>query len=74
VLVKKYDRGDIPKMVEVTSEDRMMAKMYERVVFKYMNKILEAEDGMERRELLRRQGSRLSQSEPENSGHRKIHV
>lgn len=43
-------------MVEVASEDRVMAKMYGRVVFKFMNKILEAEDGSERRELLRRQG------------------
>lgn len=29
-------------MVEVALEDRIMAKMYGRVVFKYMNKILEA--------------------------------
>ncbi|KAF8623642.1 hypothetical protein AX17_007342 [Amanita inopinata Kibby_2008] len=43
-------------MVEVALEDRVMAKMYGRVVFKFMNKILEAEDGGERRELLRRQG------------------
>ena len=43
-------------MVEVASEDRVMAKMYGRVVFKFMNKILEVEDGTERRELLRRQG------------------
>jgi len=28
-------------MVEVALEDRVMAKMYGRVVFKYMNKILE---------------------------------
>ncbi|KIL59571.1 hypothetical protein M378DRAFT_1000569 [Amanita muscaria Koide BX008] len=43
-------------MVEVALEDKIMAKMYGRVVFKFMNKILEAEDGIERRELLRRQG------------------
>ena len=28
-------------MVEVALEDRVMAKMYGRVVYKYMNKILE---------------------------------
>jgi phosphatidylinositol 3-kinase len=28
-------------MVEVALEDRLMAKMYGRVVFKFMNKILE---------------------------------
>jgi len=28
-------------MVEVALEDRVMAKMYGRVVFKFMNKILE---------------------------------
>jgi len=28
-------------MVEVALEDRIMAKMYGRVVFKFMNKILE---------------------------------
>ncbi|EAU85589.2 atypical/PIKK/PI3K protein kinase [Coprinopsis cinerea okayama7 len=43
-------------MVEVALEDRVMAKMYGRVVFKFMNKILEAEGGSERRELMRRQG------------------
>ncbi|TFK40222.1 kinase-like domain-containing protein [Crucibulum laeve] len=43
-------------MVEVALEDRVMAKMYGRVVFKFMNKILEAENGSERRELMRRQG------------------
>ncbi|KAF4613918.1 hypothetical protein D9613_007858 [Agrocybe pediades] len=43
-------------MVEVALEDRIMAKMYGRVVFKFMNKILEAENGSERRETMRRQG------------------
>ncbi|KII89648.1 hypothetical protein PLICRDRAFT_158734 [Plicaturopsis crispa FD-325 SS-3] len=43
-------------MVEVALEDRMMAKMYGRVVFKFMNKILESENGSERRDLMRRQG------------------
>lgn len=28
-------------MVEVALEDRIMAKMYGRIVYKYMNKILE---------------------------------
>ncbi|KAF5326957.1 hypothetical protein D9619_004332 [Psilocybe cf. subviscida] len=43
-------------MVEVAMEDRLMAKMYGRVVFKYMNKILEVEGGSDRRENMRRQG------------------
>ncbi|TRM64867.1 kinase-like domain-containing protein [Schizophyllum amplum] len=43
-------------MVEVALEDRVMAKMYGRVVFKFMKKITEASDGSERRELIRRQG------------------
>lgn len=43
-------------MVEVALEDRVMAKMYGRVVFKFMNKIVESKNGSERRELLRRQG------------------
>ncbi|KAF8968035.1 kinase-like domain-containing protein [Flammula alnicola] len=43
-------------MVEVALEDRLMAKMYGRVVYKYMNKILEVEGGSDRRETLRRQG------------------
>ncbi|KAL1744714.1 kinase-like domain-containing protein [Schizophyllum fasciatum] len=43
-------------MVEVALEDRVMAKMYGRVVFKFMKKITEATDGSERRELIRRQG------------------
>ncbi|KAF9453475.1 atypical/PIKK/PI3K protein kinase [Macrolepiota fuliginosa MF-IS2] len=43
-------------MVEVALEDKVMAKMYGRVVFKFMNKILESEGGSERRELMRRQG------------------
>ncbi|KAI0671945.1 atypical/PIKK/PI3K protein kinase [Trametes maxima] len=41
-------------MVEVAMEDKMMAKMYGRVVFKFM-KILE-DNGDERRDLMRRQG------------------
>ncbi|KAI9066092.1 atypical/PIKK/PI3K protein kinase [Trametes sanguinea] len=41
-------------MVEVAMEDKLMAKMYGRVVFKFM-KILE-DNGDERRELMRRQG------------------
>ncbi|EDR08725.1 uncharacterized protein LACBIDRAFT_249530 [Laccaria bicolor S238N-H82] len=43
-------------MVEVALEDRVMAKMYGRVVFRFMNKILEVYNGSERRELMRRQG------------------
>ncbi|KAL9714216.1 Phosphatidylinositol (PI) 3-kinase [Leucoagaricus gongylophorus] len=43
-------------MVEVALEDKVTAKMYGRVVFKFMNKILESEGGSERRELMRRQG------------------
>ncbi|KAI0774997.1 atypical/PIKK/PI3K protein kinase [Trametes elegans] len=41
-------------MVEVAMEDKVMAKMYGRVVFKFM-KILE-DNGDERRDLMRRQG------------------
>ena len=59
-------------MVEVALEDRVMAKMYGRVVFRFMNKIMEvcigvasairftllsqSDNGTERRELMRRQG------------------
>ncbi|THH27396.1 hypothetical protein EUX98_g6791 [Antrodiella citrinella] len=43
-------------MVEVSLEDRIMAKMYGRVVYKFMGKILEAENGVERRDVMRRQG------------------
>ncbi|KAL0954695.1 hypothetical protein HGRIS_003644 [Hohenbuehelia grisea] len=43
-------------MVELGLEDRVMAKMYGRVVFKFLNKVVEAENGSERRELMRRQG------------------
>ncbi|KAF9000637.1 atypical/PIKK/PI3K protein kinase [Cyathus striatus] len=43
-------------MVEVALEDKVMAKMYGRVVYKFMNKVLESENGSERRELMRRQG------------------
>ncbi|PPQ95727.1 hypothetical protein CVT26_008370 [Gymnopilus dilepis] len=43
-------------MMEVALEDRVMAKMYGRVVYKFMNKILESENGSERRETMRRQG------------------
>ncbi|KAJ7071604.1 atypical/PIKK/PI3K protein kinase [Mycena amicta] len=43
-------------MVEVALEERVMAKMYGRVVFRFMGKILESEGGSERRELMRRQG------------------
>ncbi|KAJ8590465.1 atypical/PIKK/PI3K protein kinase [Rhizopogon salebrosus TDB-379] len=42
--------------VELELEDRVVAKMYGRVVFKFLNKILESENGSERRELMRRQG------------------
>ncbi|KAF9048681.1 kinase-like domain-containing protein [Panaeolus papilionaceus] len=41
--------------VEVGLEDKTMGKMYGRVIFKFMNKLLEAENGSERRETLRRQ-------------------
>ncbi|KAL1751342.1 kinase-like domain-containing protein [Schizophyllum commune] len=43
-------------MVEVALEDRVMAKMYGRVVYKFMKKVTESPDGSERRELIRRQG------------------
>ncbi|GJE85603.1 atypical/PIKK/PI3K protein kinase [Phanerochaete sordida] len=43
-------------MVEVQLEDRIMAKMYGRIVFKFMSKILESENGSERRDLIKRQG------------------
>ncbi|KAF8213787.1 atypical PIKK PI3K protein kinase [Mycena galopus ATCC 62051] len=45
-------------IVEIALEDRdrVMAKMYGRVVFRFMGKILESEGGSERRELMRRQG------------------
>nr|GAT46026.1 atypical/PIKK/PI3K protein kinase [Mycena chlorophos] len=43
-------------IVEVALDDRVMAKMYGRVVYRFMGKILEAEGGSERRELMRRQG------------------
>ncbi|KAF9020978.1 putative atypical/PIKK/PI3K protein kinase [Hymenopellis radicata] len=43
-------------MVEVALEDKVIAKMYGRVVFKFMSKVLEAPNGSERRELMRRQG------------------
>ncbi|KAK0480262.1 atypical/PIKK/PI3K protein kinase [Armillaria novae-zelandiae] len=43
-------------MVEVALEDKVISKMYGRVVFKFMNKILESPDGSNRRELMRRQG------------------
>ncbi|KAI0806054.1 atypical/PIKK/PI3K protein kinase [Irpex lacteus] len=43
-------------MVEVGLEDRIMAKMYGRVVFKFMNKVLEHENGQEQRDIMRRQG------------------
>ncbi|TCD66701.1 Phosphatidylinositol (PI) 3-kinase [Steccherinum ochraceum] len=43
-------------MVEVALEDRVMAKMYGCVVYKFMGKIPEAENGVERRDVMRRQG------------------
>ncbi|EKM57844.1 uncharacterized protein PHACADRAFT_192977 [Phanerochaete carnosa HHB-10118-sp] len=43
-------------VVEVQLEDRIMAKMYGRVVYKFMNKILESENGADRRDLIKRQG------------------
>ncbi|KAH9481692.1 Phosphatidylinositol 3-kinase catalytic subunit type 3 [Psilocybe cubensis] len=43
-------------MVEVSLDDRIMAKMYGRVVYRYMKQISEAENGTERRETMRRQG------------------
>ncbi|KZP27427.1 atypical/PIKK/PI3K protein kinase [Athelia psychrophila] len=42
-------------MVEVALEDKVMAKMYGRVVYKFM-KDVEAESGKERRDLMGRQG------------------
>ncbi|CAK5265470.1 unnamed protein product [Mycena citricolor] len=42
-------------IVEV-AQDQSVAKMYGRVVFRFMNKIVESEGGSERRELMRRQG------------------
>lgn len=43
-------------MVEIAMEDQIIAKMYGRVVFKFMSKLLESEGGVERRDLMRRQG------------------
>ncbi|ESK92357.1 atypical pikk pi3k protein kinase [Moniliophthora roreri MCA 2997] len=43
-------------IVEVALEDKVVSKMYGRVIFKFMTKILESENGSDRRELLRRQG------------------
>ncbi|THV02807.1 putative atypical/PIKK/PI3K protein kinase [Dendrothele bispora CBS 962.96] len=43
-------------MVEVALEDKVVSKMYGRVVFRFMGKIVETNNGFERRELLRRQG------------------
>ncbi|KAG1727714.1 atypical PIKK PI3K protein kinase [Suillus lakei] len=40
-------------IVEVQLKDRAVAKMYGQVVFKFLNKILESENGSERRELMR---------------------
>ncbi|KIY42834.1 phosphatidylinositol 3-kinase [Fistulina hepatica ATCC 64428] len=48
-------------MVEVALEDKTMAKMYGRVVFMFLSKIMEASDGTERRELIRRQGLLVEQ-------------
>ncbi|KAI0730079.1 atypical/PIKK/PI3K protein kinase [Fomitopsis betulina] len=43
-------------MVEVAIEDRVLKKMYGRVVYNFMQKIVESEGGAERRDLMRRQG------------------
>ncbi|KAH9930146.1 atypical/PIKK/PI3K protein kinase [Fomitopsis serialis] len=43
-------------MVEVAIEDRVIKKMYGRVVYNFMQKIVESEGGAERRDLMRRQG------------------
>ncbi|OCH90330.1 atypical/PIKK/PI3K protein kinase [Obba rivulosa] len=43
-------------MVEVALDDRLVRKMYAKVAFKFMSKILETPDGAERRDLMRRQG------------------
>ncbi|KAJ8508903.1 hypothetical protein ONZ45_g8861 [Pleurotus djamor] len=43
-------------MVEMTLEDHVIAKMYGRAVFKFMNEIVKSEGGEERRESIRRQG------------------
>ncbi|EMD33468.1 class 3 phosphatylinositol 3-kinase [Gelatoporia subvermispora B] len=43
-------------MVEVALDDRLVRKMYARVDFKFMSKILESPGGVERRDLMRRQG------------------
>ncbi|KIY68853.1 atypical PIKK PI3K protein kinase, partial [Cylindrobasidium torrendii FP15055 ss-10] len=43
-------------MVEVALEDKVIAKMYGRVVYKFLSKVLEAPNGSDRRELMRRQG------------------
>ncbi|KAG8929907.1 Phosphatidylinositol (PI) 3-kinase [Tulasnella sp. 418] len=45
-------------MVEV--EDKINGKMYGKVAFKFMNKIVEVEDGAQRREILRKQGELLA--------------
>ncbi|KZT73494.1 putative atypical/PIKK/PI3K protein kinase [Daedalea quercina L-15889] len=46
-------------MVEVAIEDRVIKKMYGRVVYNYMQKIVESEGGAERRDLMRRQGEMI---------------
>ncbi|KAL4074993.1 kinase-like domain-containing protein [Scleroderma yunnanense] len=42
-------------MVEVALEDKVVAKIYGRVGYKFLNKVIELEGGGERRELMRRQ-------------------
>ncbi|TFY72459.1 hypothetical protein EVG20_g546 [Dentipellis fragilis] len=42
--------------VEVALEDRVMAKMYGKVVFKFQQQIQQSEDGKERRNVMGRQG------------------
>ncbi|KIJ52635.1 hypothetical protein M422DRAFT_243420 [Sphaerobolus stellatus SS14] len=44
-------------MVEV--QDKMMSKMYGRIEFRFMTRLVEVEGGTERRELFRRQGELL---------------
>ncbi|PPQ99151.1 hypothetical protein CVT24_009341 [Panaeolus cyanescens] len=46
--------------IELDKVDKVMGKMYGRVAFKFMNKIVEAENGSERRETLRRQAILVS--------------
>ncbi|EIW84194.1 atypical PIKK PI3K protein kinase [Coniophora puteana RWD-64-598 SS2] len=42
--------------VDLNKDDRVVAKMYGKVVFKFLQRVVESENGSERREMMRRQG------------------